>query len=73
MVADMSTVLAFLMSTHLINDVPCVYLARPATTRLLDVVRDDTGQSGGTTNVANPVRELGVPHKCMSSVMRLNR
>jgi hypothetical protein len=71
-VADMSTVLAFVMSTHLIDDVPCVDLACPATTRLLNVVRDDTGQSGRTTNVANPARELRVPHKRMSSFLRLN-
>jgi hypothetical protein len=55
--------------THLIDNIPCVDLARPATTRLLDVVRDDTGQSGGTSNVANPAWKLRVPYESMSAAL----
>lgn len=47
----------------LIDNVPSIDLARPATARLLDMIRDNTLQGRGTTDVANPVRKLGVPYE----------
>jgi hypothetical protein len=58
---------ATVLLEHLVDDVPCVDLALPASHQAVDVVGHDSGQGGLVTDLGDPAGKLRVPHSGVST------